>query len=127
MNIEEKLAKAGIKLKQKAGSLVSGVFGFEDGRTHMFILNTTNHEVGGFTENDCLFPLGPSKDPKKVVEACTIFGCSKRGGIVIINDTINMKIELPSVLSPTDLHHAIASGCALADEIEKALFGVDKH
>jgi hypothetical protein len=124
VGLADRLRSVGLKFQEKNGML-TGTFGFPDGRTQAFFLDPDEDQFFDFAEYDFTSVVGPATDPQKVKAACEIVGGLKRGGIIVKQGLIILKFEVPVSLPDRALAAQVSAVCLAADNMEKTLFGGD--
>jgi len=122
--LADRLRAAGLNFQQQGGFLV-GMFTLEGNRTQVFFLDPDADDYMGMQDYDFVSVVGPADDASKVKKACELAGKHKRGGIIIRQNLIMMKFDLPVSLDDRALVAHVAGVCKTADDLEHAIFGGD--
>lgn len=124
MSLQSKLREMGVRFTEEGGVLKGG-YHLEDGRSQLFALDPDAEDFGGHREYDFLSFVGPATDKAKIQKACELVGRMKRGGIVVREGHVALKIEVPADLPAAATVAHLQMLVNMADAIEREVFGGD--
>ncbi len=124
MDLESILRERGVPYT-KSGNLIRCEIPLPDGRTQLAFLDPDADDFVGMRDHDFTSVIGPAADPAKVKQACVAVGGMKRGGIIIRQDLILLKFEVPEIVDAEVAFQHLLGLCVTADRMEKELFGGD--
>jgi hypothetical protein len=127
MSLADKLKEQGLSFDETDSGMLRGGFQLESGRKQLFFLDPEADDYVGYAEHDFTSIVGPADDPAKLRAACEMAGSSKRGAIVVIENMIMLKYEIPSSLDGPTMLAQVESLCATADKMELEIFEVDQY
>ncbi len=123
--LASKLQSKGLNFKEEGG-LLKGIYQLSGGRSQLFFLDPDADHFMGMGDYDFMSVVGSSTDAVKVRQACERVGGMKRGGIVVRQGQIMVKMEVPTEISDDSLMAHVVAVCTLADELEQELFTGDR-
>jgi hypothetical protein len=131
MSIESKLRGAGLnfEIANLPGTIMhgglKGVFELDNGRSHVFVVSTEADDYLGVSDHDVLCPIKVGATAADVMAAASAMACKRRGGIVLANGILYVRMDMPSDLSGEFMAGQILGLCLIADELEQTLFDSD--
>jgi hypothetical protein len=130
--LENRLTTCGLSWEE-SGNYLKGVVDVGDGRTQVFLVDTTIDQFGPYQDHDILSPICRVADQETRIKSVAFSlleftGKQKVGHVAVINGILVYKADC-SIDAPDDVFRTLLrTVCKMADTLEKILSeGLDAY